>query len=376
MAQAEVGGFAHEKFAPVREAFQKNLDNGAELGAAVCATVDGETVLDLWGGWADEAHTRPWEADTIVNVYSTTKTMTALCALILADRDELDFAAPVARYWPEFAQAGKSGVTVAHLMSHASGLSGWRERIGLETLYDWDKACGLLAAQEPLWPPGTAPGYHAITQGYLVGEVVRRISGRSLGTFFRDEVAEPLRADFHIGLPASEDARVADLVPPPPVAAGGPPQSDLMASVMNNPPVNPLDTRTRAWRAAEIPAAGGHGSARAIAQIHAALANGGMVKGHWLLSKAGARRALEKQIEGKDLVLGVHVSYGLGFGLSDMFPVPNDNTIFWGGYGGSLILIDMDARTTIAYVMNRMGNTTMGDARAMALADAFWKSMA
>jgi CubicO group peptidase (beta-lactamase class C family) len=376
MAQAEVGGFAHDKFAAVRQAFQKNLDTGADLGAAVCATVDGETVVDLWGGWADEARARPWKADTIVNVYSTTKTMTALCALMLADRGELDFAAPVARYWPEFAQAGKSGVTVAHLMSHAAGLCGWREPITLETFYDWDRACALLAAQEPFWEPGTAPGYHAVTQGYLVGEVVRRITGRSLGTFFREEVAAPLKADFHIGLPASEDARVADLIPPPPAEPGGPPPSNLMTNVMTNPPINPLDTRTRAWRAAEIPAAGGHGSARAIAQIHVALANSGVASGKRLLSEAGSRRALEPQIEGMDLVLGLRASYGLGFGLADMFPVPNPNTIFWGGYGGSLIIIDFDARTTIAYVMNRMGNTTMGDARAMALADAFWRALA
>jgi CubicO group peptidase (beta-lactamase class C family) len=372
MAQVEVGGFAHARFEGVRAAFQANLDSGADLGAAVCATVEGETVLDLWGGWADEARTRPWERDTIVNVYSTTKTMTALCALMLADLGELDFDAPVARYWPEFAAGGKSAVKVSHLMSHASGLSGWREPMSVEALYDWDRACALLAAQEPFWKPGTAPGYHAITQGYLVGEVVRRITGRSLGTFLREEVAQPLGADFHIGLPASEDARVADLIPPPPAEPGGPPASDLMMNVMTNPPVNPLDTRTRAWRAAEIPAAGGHGSARAIAQIHIALANGGVANGRRLLSEAGARRALEPQIEGMDLVLGLRATYGLGFGLAAMFPVPNPNTIFWGGYGGSLIIIDLDARTTIAYVMNRMGNTTMGDARAMALADAFW----
>ena len=375
MAQVEVGGFAQERFARVREAFQTNLDSGADLGAAVCATVDGETVVDLWGGWADEARTRPWAADTLVNVYSTTKTMTALCALMLADRGELDFAAPVARYWPQFAQAGKSGVTVAHLMSHAAGLSGWRDSVGVETLYDWDKACGLLAAQAPFWAPGTAPGYHAITQGYLVGEVVRRITGRSLGTFFREEIAGPLEADFHIGLAANEDARVADLIPPPPAEPGGPPLSDLMMNVMTNPPVNPLDTRTRAWRAAEIPAAGGHGTARAIAQIHVALANGGIAEGKRLLSEAGARKALEPQIEGMDLVLGLPVKYGLGFGLpGPMIPLPHPNTIFWGGYGGSLIVIDMDARTTIAYVMNRMGATIMGDARAMSLAQAFWQA--
>ena len=162
-------------------------------------------VVDLWGGWADVAKTRPWEKDTIVNVYSTTKTMTALCALILADRGELDFDAPVARYWPEFAANGKAAVKVSHLMSHSAGLSGWKEPLKPEDIYDWDKAVALLAAQAPYWEPGTASGYHAVTQGYLVGEVVRRISGRSLGTFFREEVAGPLGADFHIGLPARED---------------------------------------------------------------------------------------------------------------------------------------------------------------------------
>ncbi|MDA0365193.1 MAG: serine hydrolase, partial [Chloroflexi bacterium] len=156
---------------------------------------------DLWSGFADEARTRPWERDTIINVYSTTKTMTALCALMLADRGELDLHAPVARYWPEFAQNGKGAIEVRHLLSHSSGLSGWEQPLTVHDLYDWEKATTLLAAQAPWWEPGTASGYHSLTQGYLVGEVIRRVSGRSPGTFFREEVAEPLGADFHIGLP-------------------------------------------------------------------------------------------------------------------------------------------------------------------------------
>jgi CubicO group peptidase (beta-lactamase class C family) len=191
-----------EGFPEVRAAFDGNLASGEDVGASFCVTVDGETVVDLWGGFADEGRTRPWRDDTIVGVYSTTKTMTALTALLVADRGELDFDAPVARYWPEFAAGGKEGVTVAQLMSHSAGLCGWREPITRNDLYDWEKATALLAAQEPFWTPGTMSGYHAMTQGYLVGEVVRRISGRSLGTVFRDEVAAPLGADFHIGLPA------------------------------------------------------------------------------------------------------------------------------------------------------------------------------
>ena len=215
-----------------------------------------------------------------------------------------------------------------------------------------------------------------MTQGYLVGEVVRRITGRSLGTVFRDEIAEPLGADFHIGLPASEDARVADLIPPEVGGISQGAQTDLQKNMANNPPIDPLDTRTRAWRSAEIPAAGGTGNARSVAEIHVLLANGGMAKGKRILSEAGCRKALEPQIEGKDLILGVPVRYGLGFGLpGEMIPLPNPNTIFWGGYGGSLVIIDMDARTTFAYAMNRMVGTTTGDMRAFTLAMAMWQAM-
>lgn len=379
MADGSVAGFTVDKYAPVRTAFESNLSSGADIGASFCATVNGETVVDLWGGFADEARTRPWEKDTLVNVYSTTKTMTALTALLVADRGELDFDAPVAKYWPEFAANGKADVKVSHLMSHSAGLSGWKEPITREDLYDWDKVTALLAAQAPFWEPGTACGYHAITQGYLVGEVVRRITGKSLGTVFREEIAQPLGADFWIGMPASEDARVADLIPPPPGGGigQGPEPSALLKNMSTNPGIEPRDTRTRAWHAAEIPAAGGQGNARSVAEIHVLLANGGEAKGKRLLSEAGCRKALEPQIEGVDLVLGGPVKYGMGFGLpSQMVPLPNPNTIYWGGYGGSLIIIDMDARTTFGYAMNKMAPTTTGDMRAMTLAMAMWQALA
>jgi CubicO group peptidase (beta-lactamase class C family) len=378
MADGSIDGFARDRFAAVRAAFENNLASGADVGTSFAATVDGEMVVDLWGGWADEARTRPWEKDTIVNVYSTTKTMTALCALMLADRGELDFDAPVARYWPEFAANGKDKVKVSHLMAHSAGLSGWKETITLEDVYDWDKMTSLLAAQAPYWEPGTQSGYHALTQGFLVGEVVRRITGRSLGTFFRQEIAEPLGADFHIGLPASEDDRVADLIPPPPgTAIGDGEQSELVANMSRNPGVNVLETRTRAWRGAEIPAGGGTGNARSIAQVHVILANGGMAQGKRFMSEAGCRKALELQIEGTDLILGGPAKFGMGFGLpSAAVPLPNPNTIFWGGYGGSLVIIDMDAHATIAYAMNKMGATTTGDTRALGMAMGIWQGLA
>jgi CubicO group peptidase (beta-lactamase class C family) len=366
---ASVQGTVGEKYTAVHTAFAANLANGSDVGASFCATVAGETVADLWGGLADQDEGRAWERDTIVNVYSTTKTMTALTALLIADRGELDFAAPVARYWPEFAAAGKQDVTVAHLMSHSAGLCGWREPLVAEDLYDWEKVTSLLAAQEPYWKPGTASGYHSVTQGFLVGEVVRRITGRTLGTVFREEIAEPLDADFHIGLPASEDGRVGTLIPPEPRPPVENP-TEVQASVAN-PRLDVSLTRTRAWRGAEIPAAGGTGNARAVAQIQTVLANGGEAGGRRLLSEAGCRKALEPQVEGTDLVLGIPIRFGLGFGLSNTF-MPNPNTLFWGGYGGSVVVIDMDARISMSYVMNKMAPTTVGDTRAFSMMGGVW----
>lgn len=371
-----VSGFAEERFNGVREVLAANLASGADIGASFCATLAGETVVDIWGGHADEAQTRPWQADTIVNVYSTTKTMTALTALLLADRGVFDFADPVAKLWPEFAASGKADITIAQLMSHSAGLSGWKEPLAKHDLYDWEKCTALLAAQAPFWKPGTAPGYHAVTQGYLIGEVIRRATGRTVGRVFCDEIAEPLGADFHIGLPASEDGRVAELIPPP-VQVAAQMQSALQVNMATNPGVDVAETSSRAWRGAEIPAAGGTGNARAVAGIHAILANGGVAGGKTFLSEAGCRRALDCQIEGDDLILGIPVRYGMGFGLpGGMVPLPNSNSCYWGGYGGSIAIIDMDARATYSYVMNRMEGTTTGDPRGFGLVMAMWQAMA
>jgi CubicO group peptidase (beta-lactamase class C family) len=374
----QINGHVAPGFESVRDAFAANFANDGDVGASFCATKDGEIVVDLWAGVADAETGKPWERDTIVNVYSTTKTMCALTALLLADRGELDFAKPVAHYWPEFAANGKAAVTVAQLMSHSAGLSGWKEKVSKDDLYDWDKATALLATQAPFWEPGTAPGYHAMTQGFLVGEVVRRIAGVSLGTLFRTEIAEPLGADFHIGLPASEDDRVATLIPPP-VGQGIADMTDrpLTANMAGNPAINPLETRTRAWRAAEMPAANGHGNARSVAMVQTLVANAGVSGGKRILSEAGVRRALESQIQGDDLVLGIPVHYGLGYGLpGGQMPFPNPNSCYWGGYGGSLVINDLDARTTFAYVMNKMAGTTVGDLRAFSLAMAMWQALA
>lgn len=364
MSMPPVQGRCDEKFAAVRDAFAANFASGADIGASFAATVEGETVVDLWGGYADEARTRPWEENTIVNVYSTTKTMCALTAHLCADRGLLDFAAPVAKYWPEFAQNGKDKVTVAHLMSHSAGVSGFERKIDTEELYDWDHVCGLLAAQAPWWEPGTRSGYHAITQGYLVGEVVRRVAGKTLGTLFREEIAGPLGADFHIGLPPEADARAGEMIPPETGLLAATPGGEIARKTLGNPNLTALEPRTRPWRRAEIPAAGGFGNARSVARIQSILANGGAVGGKRFLSEAGAKKPLEQQIDNTDLVLGIPVRFGLGYGMpSAVAPFPHANTIFWGGWGGSLILVDYDAKTTFSYVMNKMNSTTTGDAR-------------
>lgn len=371
-----VHGTTQDRFAGVKSVMAASLASGADLGASFCATKDGETVVDIWGGHAGPDKSRDWERDTIVNVYSTTKTMAALTALLLADRGVFDLHDKVAKYWPEFASEGKADVTIAQLLSHSSGLSGWKEPLKREDLYDWSKCTDLLARQAPFWEPGTAPGYHALTQGYLVGEVIRRATGKTVGTVFREEIAEPLGADFHIGLPASEDARVAELVPPP-VAVGAQASSELQSNMATNPGIDVGETAKRAWRGAEIPAAGGTGNARSVAEIHAILANGGVAKGKRFLSEAGCRRALECQVEGTDLVLGIPVRFGMGFGLpGGMVPLPNPNSCYWGGYGGSIAIIDMDSQSTFSYVMNRMEGTTTGDARGFALVMTMWQAMA
>ncbi len=374
----EIHGFCDPRFEAVRAAFSANFDQGLDAGASVAITVGGEMVVDLWGGVANDDGTRPWEEDTIVNVYSTTKTMTALCALILADRGDLDFHAPVAKYWPEFAQNGKEAIEVRHLMSHTAALPGWDTQIVVDDLYDWEKVTSLLAAQSPWWEPGTASGYHAITQGNLVGEVVRRISGKSLGTFFADEVAGPLGADFHIGLDPKHDARVADLIPPEAVSgalAADP--STVAGRIFRWPVMNALDSRTRGWRAAEIPAANGHGNARSIARIHSVLVNSGEAWGKRLLSAEGCETIFEEQINGIDLVFGTPLRHGIGFGLNnpDMPLGPNPKTCYWGGWGGSLALLDFDAQMVIAFAMTKMNSTTTGDMRTVALGAAAYQSL-
>ncbi|HEY5646283.1 MAG TPA: serine hydrolase domain-containing protein [Pseudomonadales bacterium] len=374
----EIHGYCDERFAPVREAFEENFRARGDVGACFAATLEGEYVVDLWGGHVDAACTRPWQEDTIINVYSTTKTMTFLSALMLADRGELDLEAPVASYWPEFAAGGKSGVRVKHFLSHSAGLPGFSGPRTPAELYDWDSCCADLAAQAPWWEPGTQSGYHAITQGYLIGEVVRRVTGKSIGTWFREEVAGPLGADFHIGVNPAEFPRVADLVAArePSALLEMDPQS-IPGRVFMGLDISPETTGSEGWRRAEIPAANGHGNARSVVRAQTALANGGRAFGVELLSAAGCVRALEPQTDGVDAVLGLPVRFAMGYALpSEVVPVsPNSDTLWWGGAGGSTIVVDTDARLCFSYVMNQMDNNIVGDPRGASLGAALYRSL-
>ena len=382
----EINGICAPGFEAVREAFAKNFAEGLEVGAAAAVTVNGEPVVDIWAGDADP-HGTPWAKDTIVNVYSSTKTMAATCMLILADRGELDFDAPVAQYWPEFAQNGKEGVLVRHVLSHTAGLPGFDPPVVAADLYDLDAIAKRLAAQALWWEPGTKSGYHAVTQGNLEGEILYRITGKRMGAWFRDEIAIPLGADFHMGLPASEDHRVAELVPPPIIptmTAEGVEMNGVVLAfdsiavrTLTSALLDATEPRTREWRAAEIPAAGGLGNARSMARIHSMLANGGEVDGVRLLSESGALRGLEEQIDNVDEVLLLRLRHGLGFGLSldGWVTSPNPRAMFWGGWGGSIAVVDFDAKVSIAYVMNRMDSELTGDVRGRRIVDAAYQSL-
>ncbi|MGW3663026.1 serine hydrolase domain-containing protein [Streptomyces sp. NPDC005141] len=379
-------GHCDPRFTAVRTAFEENFRARGELGAAVCVTLDGETVVDLWGGSADAARTRPWERETLVNVWSTSKGPTALCAHILADQGLLDLDAPVATYWPEFAAAGKADVLVRHLLSHRAGLSGLREPHTFAQLCDWELTVRRLAEQEPWWEPGTRSGYHALTFGHLVGELVRRVSGLLPGAFLEREVTGPLGIDFTIGLPEKEAGRAAELVHPP--AASSSEQAAVFAQLapaalaaLANPSVGAAEANTPRWRAAEIPAANGHGTARAIAELYGIFALKGTYGSRRVLSPEAAERVREGQGSCRDLVLGAgfanETEAGLGLWLSGVNGSygPNPRAFGHDGFGGSCGLADPEAGVSLGYVMNRMGPHIADDPRKMALVDALYSAL-
>jgi CubicO group peptidase (beta-lactamase class C family) len=383
----KIEGSCDPRFERVKEVFAESFANGIEVGAAVAATLDGKPIIDLWGGYADKAKSKPWTRDTLVNVYSTTKGLAAICAHRLVDQGKLDLDAPVAKYWPEFAQAGKEKIPVNQLLSHRAGLPAIRKQLPMDAYFNWNVMCSTLAAHEPWWEPGTRHGYHAITFGYLIGEVIRRITGNTPGTYLRDEIARPLNLDMHIGVDASFDARIAELIGAPPPPPGTPDQFTEMASdpesvtfkaVANpRPVIDPALINSREWRGAEVPAANGHATARSLAALYGALASGGKANGYTVLTPESIRRAHTEQAIGPDVVLGVVTRWGLGFALTQpAVPIgPNPRTFGHPGAGGSIGFADPDARLGFGYVMNQMGSDALIDGRAAALFNAIFAAL-
>jgi len=387
MPSVQTEGSCEPRFRKVREAFEENFASRGEVGAAVALTIDGKSVVDLWGGFADKQRSRPWTRDTIVNVYSTTKGLTAICAHRLIDQGKIDIDAPVAKYWPEFAQAGKDKLPVRFLLSHRAGLPAVRKPLGENALFEWDTMCSALAAQEPWWEPGKKHGYHALTFGYLVGEVIRRVTGKTPGTYFRDEVARPLGLDAHIGLDASHDGRVASMIMSPPPPPGAP---NLFAEIAKNPEtatakafMNPNTmsrpglVNSREWRAAEIPAGNGHTTARALARVYGALARGGEVDGIRVMSPREVPQCYQEQSFGPDEVLMLSTRFSQGFMMSQPGASlgPSPHAFGHPGAGGSLGFADVDSKVGFGYVMNQMAAGILIDPRATALIDAAYASL-
>jgi CubicO group peptidase (beta-lactamase class C family) len=378
MASGLLQGHLDARFEPLRDIIEDNLHSGTECGLSLVVDVDGQAVVDVYGGFADQARTRSWERDTIVNVWSATKTVTSLAVLLLADRGAVDLDAPVARYWPEFAANGKDSILVRHLMSHTSGLSGWDAPFAVTDMYDLARSTAALAAQAPWWTPGTASGYHANTFGHLLGEVIRRVTGKRLTQFVADELSRPLDADFQIGARQADWARCAEIIPPPPVSFdldSADPDSVLVKS-LRGPAPDPVAPNTAQWRLAELGAVNGHGNARSVARLLSALTLGGSAHGVRLLSPGTIEHIFREQAHGVDLYLGIPLRWGIGYALpepSGVPFVPAGKICFWGGWGGSMIIMDLDRRVTISYMMNKMQAGTIGSDVSASYCNAIYK---
>ena len=378
----DLGGTVAEGFEPVRDAFAANFTEHGDIGAAVCVTIDGEPVVDLWGGVADVETERPWTEDTVVTVFSSTKGLTATCVHLLAERELLDLDEPVATYWPEFAAAGKEQIPVRWLLTHQAGVAAVQGEVSADDVLGWDGVVEAIAAQAPNWEPGTAHGYHARSFGWTLGEVVRRITGRSLGAFLADEIAGPLGLSFWVGLPEEIEPRCATVIP---LDLGGMSLADLLPpdtlarDVLSGPSELFAGGYDHTWnqrplRAVELPSSNGVGDARALARHYAALI--GEVDGIRLLRPETVATASTPAATGTDHVLGVPLHFGLGYMVQPTAaPGAGPATFGHAGAGGSLGFADPDARVGFGYVMNRMLVSMTGDERTQGLIEALYRCL-
>lgn len=367
-----IQGFADPRFEALARAFSANFTERGEVGASLCLVVDGKPVVDLWGGALDREDLRPWREDAVVNVWSTTKAVNALCFAMLVDRGACTYDDPVARWWPEFAAHGKGSVTIGMLLSHQAGLCSFRDPATVDDFYDQPAAAARLAATVPLWPPGSRSGYHAISIGVLAGELFTRIEGRSLGRFIAEELSGPMGLQLTLGLPASADARRAEMIAPPEMATSNM-QAEMNPSQVaayTNPVIDPLLPNTAAWRSCELSSANGFSNARSLARLFGEVAAGR------LLSPKTLAAATRESIRGVDEVLGVPARWAAGFLLNtDGLYGPSPAAFGHSGWGGSFVMVDPGRRASLAYAMNRMGTDLVGDPRAVALVDAAYAAL-
>jgi CubicO group peptidase (beta-lactamase class C family) len=373
----QINGKVERGFERVREAFAANFSRGddyEEVGAALAVYRAGKPVVDLWAGHKDRARTKPWQRDTLVNVYSTTKGIVATAVALLVEEGKLRYDDPVVKHWPEYGQAGKEKTTVAQLLSHQAGLPGFAEPTTVENLYDWKRCTAALARQRPMWTPGRKTSYHAMTWGYLVGEVVRRASGQTVGELIASHVAARVAADIYVGLEPSLDALVAPMLRPrnPPDMSSMKLPPEAVAALVN-PQLDGEVCNARAWRAAEIPAANGHASAQGIARVYAALGNRGQLDNQRLIKGETIMTMTQAQKERTDLLLGFVDNWAMGVSFNQQGMLgPSPKTFGHGGWGGSIGAANLEAQVGIGYVCNQMGAQLVGDPRAAGLCTAIW----
>lgn len=372
----EIHGVCPDRFAAVRAAFEANFATGQELGARFALVQAGELVVDLWAGFADRTRTKPFDDKTLTPVFSTTKAIAALLIARLVDQGKLAYDQPVADVWPEFGAAGKEAITIEQVMSHQEGLSGFPDEMEPALWFDWDAICAKLAAMAPLWPPGTASGYHPITFGYLAGEIFRRVDGRTMGTALRQDLAVPFDLDLWIGLPDAEHGRVADLQRPNGLPNFGEINAATKAAFLT-PWSSPAGRGQAEWRRMEIPSANGHATAPALARLIGALANDGWLDGDEILSPSLIAEASRERIHGQDLVLPFVMSWGAGFMRNSAVKVwgPGEQTFGHSGWGGSCAFADPETKLAGAYVMNKQSTDLIGDARAKRLIEAAYAGL-
>ena len=379
MSETPVDGVCDPGFEAVADAFARNFSHEQDVGASFSLFQGGRKVVDLWGGYADAARTRRWERDTLVNVWSTTKGIMALCVARLNDQGLLDNDRPVADYWPEFAAHGKGGVTVAQLFSHQAGLCGVRRQLTEAQLLDTDFMSGILAAEAPHWPVGSRSGYHALSIGPLGDGLFRRVTGKTVGQYFRDEIAAPLGVDFHLGLPESEDNRVAEILHDDNPEFGGVENlNEFQRLAQVSLPARSGLANLRSWRAQGMPSAAGQGNARGIAMIYSALATDRRINGVELVSEKALKAATSVQIENEDLVLLFPIAWGVGFALNKSLGAygPNPSAFGHHGWGGSFGFADPEKQLGVAYAMNMMREPMGGpDPRFMGLVQAVYASV-